>query len=363
MRLRLHRYRLPLRRIWRTARGRYTHRDGVIVLLADAPDLGLGDCAPLADAGTEGLRLAIARLSAWQHRLDTAAWDADALLAALDDAWPSETPAADMALETAALDLIARRQALPLRRLLADAAGDQVRVNSMLGALDGLSEDDLDRALGDGWRCLKLKVGTAPVHIDITRLHGLLPRLPTDVQLRLDANGAWSMADAQRVISALRAPALGSRIDCLEEPLRSPTDAKLYRLQATAPFPLALDESVPERLPMDPRQLPVRRLVLKPGVVGGLRPTLALARAALAAGREVVLSSLIESAVGLAATVQLAAALPGSKPQAGLHHGLGTASWLASDLAPAPRVEAGVLRLDDRTGVGLDPEEVIAGLG
>jgi len=167
------------------------------------------------------------------------------------------------------------------------------------------------------------------------------------VRLCLDANGAWDADQAEMMIALLnRLP-----VESLEEPLRRSDDALLAALQAGARFPLALDESLVQRRPLTAGRLPVRRLVLKPGVIGGLRPTLALARQAQAAGREVVLTSLIESAAGLWASAQLAAAIE-AVPAAPLAHGLATAHWLARDLGRPPLVRTGRLRLSAIPGSG-----------
>jgi o-succinylbenzoate synthase len=352
-RLLIRRYELPLRRPWQTARGLLISRQGFIVVLEHAGDQGVGDCAPLPTAGTESMRKALARLHQWQRRLERGRWDSERILAVLSGEWRSEAPAADTAVEAAALDLSARRRALPLRSLLAGQAREQVHANLMLGSLASLSAGVLDDAVAGGWRCLKLKVGIAPVEDEIARLLAVVPRLPRDARIRLDANGAWSLPCAERFVGACA----DLPIDALEEPMSRPVDAALASLQSTATFPLALDESLAGRWPIDPAQLPVRRLVLKPGVVGGLRPTLTLARAALVSGRQVVLTSLIESAVGLWATVQLAAALPEEQ-----HHGLATGDWLARDLAKAPRPVAGVIELSDAPGIGPEPGSVMAGL-
>jgi len=89
-RLLIHRYALPLRRPWHTARGVLTRRQGFIVVLEQAGDLGIGECAPLPMAGTESLRQAQERLRHWQDRLQSAGWSSDRLLAALADGWPAQ---------------------------------------------------------------------------------------------------------------------------------------------------------------------------------------------------------------------------------------------------------------------------------
>jgi o-succinylbenzoate synthase len=338
-------YRLPLRRPWRTARGLCEARVGWLVR-ADADGLtGFGDCAPLPEAGTEGAEQAEHRLRHWCRRADDGA---GALLAALA-AEATATPAADCAVETALLDLAARRAGLPLRRLLVPGALDRIAVNAMLGAAATLEPADVERAVATGFRVLKLKVGTAGIDIELPRIRAAAALLPPGASLRLDANGAWDAALAARWIDALS----GLPIDSLEEPLAEPDAAALARLQAAAPFSLALDESFGGaagfHVSTPPKALPVRRLVLKPAALG-LRHTLGLAQAAQAAGREVVLTSVVESAAGLWATAQLAAA-SGSP----LAHGLATADWLAEDLGAAPAIEGGSILLPDAPGSGFVP--------
>lgn len=350
-------YRLALRRPWCSARGRLHERCGWLVVARDGHHHGYGDCAPLPEAGTESAPQAQARLHDWCMRARSD--DAERLLAALWVEHPSATPAADAAVETALLDCCARRTNQPLRALLQPGAGalDRVAVNAALGPLITCTPEQVQTAAAAGFRVFKLKVGTASVDAELARLHQLLTVLPDQGQVRLDANGAWTLDLASQILTALDSlPCHGgcTRIESLEEPLHQPEDAKLAWLQARTSIPLALDESLPQR--PDAQSWPVRRVVLKPGVLGGLRASLALARNAIHAGVEPVVTSLVESAAGLWASAQLAAALrtltPGT-PE--ICHGLATADWLASDLGPPPPLAHGQLWLSTQPGSGFQP--------
>lgn len=375
-------YRLPLRRPWRSAHGLRRERCGWLVCAEWAGHTGYGDCAPLPEAGTESAAAAQGRLEQWRRQAGSStlaeqlAWLAGAAdtQAAVDrvrrGAVASATPAADAALETALLDLDARLRGITLRvRLLHDAGSpapnpppSAIRVNAALGAVTEQRPETLAAAIAAGFDVLKLKVGVAPLADELAALRVLCERLPPAVRLRLDANQAWSAAEAQQRVRAL-AP-LAERIESLEEPLRDDgrparRAAALRALQAVAPFSLALDESLPALAwPPALADLPVQRLVLKPAVLGGLRTTLAIARAADEAGREVVITSLIESAAGLWPGAQLAAAT-GSP----LAHGLATSDWLAADLGRPPAIAGGQLGLTDTVGSGFSPSPSTHGLG
>ena len=351
MRLALVPYRLPLRAPWSSARGVLTARTGWLVVAHDEGIAGYGDCAPLPEAGTETAARAQTQLHAWRRQ--AARLTPDALLARLTAAWPSATPCADGAVETALLDRRARAAGVPLWRELTDTAAARIPVNAALGALDETSVARLAAGRAAGYRVFKFKLGLTPPALALRHLATLLEALAADERLRCDVNGAWDEPAARAFLDGLLTldPA---RIELIEEPLRAPDDAALARLQARTPVPLALDETLAHRpRPLDPGALPVRCLVLKPAVLGGLRPTWALACAARAAGRQVVVTSLVESAAGLWATTQVAAAIVAATPAAQvLAHGLATADWLAHDLGPAPPPQNGALVLPACPGSG-----------
>jgi o-succinylbenzoate synthase len=311
---------------------------------------GYGDCAPLPEAGTEVEECARKRLLEWSCRFG--AQPLADQLALLAERSTTETPAADAAIETALLDLDARRRGLTLRVRLSEAppaVPSSIRVNAALGGLDRVQESSVDAVLRAGFDTLKFKVGVAALDEELTAIARLCQRLPARVRLRLDANRAWNLAEADQAIAGLLRWA--DRIESLEEPLREPSDQNLEGLQRQAPFSIALDESLSQRpQPIAMESIPVRRLVLKPGVVGGLRRALDLARHAVETGREVVVTSLIESAAGVWASAQLAAAT-GSP----LAHGLATSDWLVCDLGAPPAIDAGRIPLSLTAGSGFQP--------
>jgi o-succinylbenzoate synthase len=329
-------YRLALREPWVWHGGRRETREGWLVELSTEDGrLGHGDCAPLPELGSEPAEHAhqwlVAALPGLRGRAPAVA------LAGLPGRAP---PAARFALETALLDLTAQLAGLPLRRLLEPAAAARVAVNAAAGALDEAALGRCLEAVGMGFSVLKLKLALASPARELAQLHLLAAALPVGTRLRLDANRGWTTAEAQTMVAATRA----IPVESLEEPLARPTLAELHALQRQASYPLAVDESLPALVPaaVIARQ-PVSRLVLKPALLGGLRPTLA---------------SVVESIVGVTATAQLAAAVDRGRQR--LAHGLATSRWLLRDLAPALPCTAGVLSLPAAPGLGLGALELSA---
>ncbi|MBU0500504.1 MAG: o-succinylbenzoate synthase [Gammaproteobacteria bacterium] len=328
-------YRLPLRRPWISRHGRLDWREGWLVRLRAEGLEGIGDCAPLPEAGTETLAEAVS----WLQRLipATAGRDAAELLRRLDAGGPIP-PAVRCGLETALLDLLSQRQGIGIARWLNPDAVAEVKVNANLGVLDDTVLDRLDEA--GGCPVIKLKLGLAPAGAEIKRLRHLGERLPAGSRLRLDGNQAWGLEEALRLMDAVKE----LPIESIEEPLAVPHIPGLRRLQESSPIPITLDESLP-RFDLDAllNNPPVRRICLKPMVLGGARVALRIARQAQGAGMETLVTTSVDSAVGVWTAVHLAAAL--GRAGTGMAHGLATSQWLAEDLARPPRIENGVVRL------------------
>jgi o-succinylbenzoate synthase len=183
-----------------------------------------------------------------------------------------------------------------------------------------------------GCRTAKVKVaerGQAPQE-DIERVAAARDALGPDGRIRVDANGGWDVPTATRLLRQL------SRycIEYAEQPCA--TLAELAELRRLIDIPVAADESI--RKAEDPLRVRAAGaadiVMLKVQPLGGVRPALRVAREC---GLPVVVSSAVDSSVGLAAGVALAAALP-ELPYA---CGLATMSLLEGDVTAAPLTESG----------------------
>lgn len=345
LRIELRPYRLPLRAPWVSAAGVVEERRGWLLALYDSRGhIGYGECAPLPQAGTESHDEAGAWLSRWRDAAD------GAHRSHLETALTTTTapPAARCAIECALLDLRASATGRPMARCLDIAAPDRVKVNAAVGGLDDGVVERMEAAWLEGYRVFKVKVGLNPVEEERRRLRHLADRLPGGL-LRLDANGAWKPEEALTMVDAMNE----LPVESLEEPIREHDLAFLALLQRRARFPLALDESL-ARVDLEAlfRWRHVRRLVLKPTVLGGVTPTMELARRARAAGMSVVITTTLEGAAGGWLAAHLAAAA-GDGTAA---HGLATGVWFAEDIGTPPAVVAGAIDLGGARGLGFRPE-------
>ena len=302
-------YCLPLRSAWHTSQGSFSERHGRLLRLQTDDGLtGWGDYAPLPEFGI------------------------------------GEAAATALAEETAHLDLAAQAAGRSLAEWLGGMPPPtSVVVNALLGPISTLDERTLGEAIAAGFTIVKLKVGVAPPATELARLREICARLPAGVRLRLDANCAWDDEDAAAFVAGCRT----LPVEGIEEPLRTPTAAALHALQDAAPFPLAIDESI--HLLDDDfwRSPPVRRLVIKPARLGGLRASVEIARRARATGIECIVTSGLESACGLTALAHLAAAIA---PEA--CHGLATAGLFATDTGQPPELAGGRMRIPKGPGLG-----------
>jgi L-Ala-D/L-Glu epimerase len=335
--LKLYPYEIPLSRPWKCARGDTLLRCGWLIRVEDSDGAhGWGETAGLPGAGTETAPQAEAALATAVATLPGLA--VDAARRQLPD---RDRPAARCGLECALLDLAARRAGLPLYRYLRPDASGEVRVNAFVGAVDAGLGARLATARAQGFEVAKLKLATAPLAGEMPQFMAAMDVLPQGLSVRLDVNRGWTTAEAEATLPSLAE----LPIEALEEPASDADGPALARLQSMVGFSLALDESLnswPEDGP-----LPVRRQVLKPMVVGGPSRVLGLA---LRPRTESVVTSSVDTAVGLWLSAHLAAALGN-----GLAHGLDTASWLSSLLGPVPP-PGGRLQLPDAPGLGFDPD-------
>nr|WP_234880191.1 o-succinylbenzoate synthase [Mycolicibacterium litorale] len=198
---------------------------------------------------------------------------------------------------------------------------DRIAINATVPAVNAAQVPEV-LARFPGARTAKVKVAEAGQTLadDVARVNAVRAAVPT---VRVDANGGWTVEEAVVAAAALTAD---GTLEYLEQPCR--TVAELAELRSRVAVPIAADESI--RKAEDPLHV-VRAgaadvAVVKVAPLGGVQPLLDIAAQI---DIPIVVSSALDSAVGIARGLYAAAALPR------LEHGcgLGTGGLFVEDVA------------------------------
>lgn len=260
-------------------------------------------------------------------------------------------PALAFALETAAFDCLAQSRGKSLAAFLGGASRP-IEVNAVIGeATPSETENLAMQAVEEGFRTLKLKVGGRLLSLDEEALSRVRRSVGPSVKLRLDANRAWH--EPQAALALLRLAKFSPEF--IEEPVTPADPVTLSRLRLDSPIPIAADESVEniQSAHALTDSNAVDLLVIKLARVGGISVARSIVDHARARDIGVVLTSSLETGVGLTAATHLAAAV--DVPHA---CGLATGPLLTHDLLQMPFTPTnGLLSTPDSPGLGisLDP--------
>jgi o-succinylbenzoate synthase len=342
------RVRIPFRRPFPTATGMWVERDAWLIRLFDADGrIGLGEAVLEPEAGEVADVILTALVREAAEAVTTGR------LPALADLELHGTPgrALNAALESARLDL--ERAGAP-----ADLApdGHGVGVNATLPSLGAAAAAEAaQQSVESGFGTLKVKAGAErETEILVARIRAIREAVGPDIRLRLDVNGAWDLATAEDRLEAIA----GFDIEFVEQPLGPHDIDGLAALRRRVRVPIAADESAASVAAV--RALladdAVDVLVVKPARVGGPSAVAEIAGLAAARGVPVVVSTLFETGVGIAAALATAAALPdvpGDRWPDPPDHGLATAGLLDHDLLEESLIVArGRMHAPRRPGSG-----------
>jgi O-succinylbenzoate synthase len=210
-----------------------------------------------------------------------------------------------------------------------------------------------------GCTTAKVKVAEAgqDLHQDVDRVSAVVDVLGSSARVRVDANGAWSVRDAVDALTRLAVACKPAVFEYAEQPcatLAELAELRTALARAGVDIAIAADESV--RKAADPLRVAVAGaadvVLLKVAPLGGVRAALEIAQVLGADhGLPVVVASALDTSVGIAAGVELAAALP-DLPYA---CGLATAGLLARDVSLDPLVARdGALSAEAARGLVVD---------
>jgi len=298
MELSLERVELRFARPLATAYGLLHARELVeVALTGDDGLVGYGEAAPLEPYDGVPIARVLAALETYRRVL------ADPLPAGVTalDACRSadELPQALAAIDLALWDMGGRRAGRPVCELLTSSPAASVSVNASIAAEDPReAAAAAAAAVAAGYSCVKLKVGLGD---DEARVAAVREAIGPGPQLRLDANGAWSVEQAERLLAVLS----NHGLELVEEPV-SGLQATA-QLRARVPVRIAIDETAASAGALTARVADA--VCLKVSRCGGIGGLLAAASLVRTTGAEVYLASTYDGPRGIAAALHAAAAL------------------------------------------------------
>ena len=218
---------------------------------------------------------------------------------------------------------------------------DAIPINGLIwmGSPDFMKAQ-IKEKLAQGFRCIKMKIGA----IDFEEEYRILKALrnefsASDIEIRVDANGAFQATEALVYLERLAALQLHS----IEQPIRAGQWEAMAELCEQTPLPIALDEELIGIFTREEKQRLLREIqpqyiILKPSLIGGYSGSEEWITLAETLGIGWWVTSALESNIGLNAIAQWTYTLHSPMPQ-----GLGTGALYTNNLPFPLYVENGHL--------------------
>jgi len=251
-------------------------------------------------------------------------------------------PALNFALETALLDL--RNGAMQLIFKSDFLEGKAIRINGLVWISDKESMlKSVAEKVNSGFDCIKLKIGSLDFDDECRLLEDVRKKyLPSKVEIRLDANGAFLAEEALEKLKELSR----FEVQSIEQPIKPGQEDSMQEICAKSKIPIALDEELIGRnVELDGKKLlkhiKPKFIILKPTLLGGLAAADKWIEIAQKLEIDYWATSALESNIGLNAIAQWVATKDNSLAQ-----GLGTGSLYSNNFTSPLFIKKGYLDFD-----------------
>ena len=303
-----------------TSRGSYTTRDvWYLHLTSDKyPDrVGIGECAPLPKLSCDDMQSVLAHIC--NEVTEQGGFSVESL---------RDYPSILFGLETAFRHL--ERGCFELWDTPFSRGEVGIPINGLIWMGDYKKMlEQIEAKMAVGFRCIKLKIGAIDFEEELALLRFIRSHFSAkEVELRVDANGAFAPADAMEKLKRLAELDLHS----IEQPIRAGQWEDMARLTAETPLPIALDEeligiNIPERKQCLLDSVHPQYIILKPSLHGGMAGGNEWIREAEKRNIGWWITSALESNIGLNAIAHWCATFNNPLPQ-----GLGTGALFTDNV-------------------------------
>lgn len=320
-----------------TSRGVYTTRRIWLVTVTDGDVVGVGECAPLPQLSCDDIPDYGEKLRVKSEEYAAAYQQGDVAVSAFFETM-RDYPSMLFGLETAFYEV--RRKKEEGSDVLFDnpfCRGEVgIPINGLvwMGTFDEMQQR-IEEKLKQGFRCVKLKIGAIDFDSELELIKNIRSRFSRlDVELRVDANGAFAFDEALYKLELLSQYALHS----IEQPIKAGQWGNMAELCRESPLPIALDEELigvndPDQKRQMLNIIKPQYIILKPSLHGGMMGVREWVDIARDMGIGSWITSALESNIGLNAIAQLCSDIYGDHIK--MPQGLGTGQ-LFTDNIPMP---------------------------
>lgn len=221
---------------------------------------------------------------------------------------------------------------------------DSIPINGLIWmGTKQFMKEQIQEKLKAGFTCIKMKIGAIGFDKEVELLKSIRKEFSSkDIELRVDANGAFSPDNALEKLKILSELDLHS----IEQPIKQGQRQEMARLCDQTPLPIALDEELIGVFSVTDKQKLIQTIdpqyiILKPSLVGGIIGSDEWIEIAENQNIGWWITSALESNVGLNAIAQYTYLKQNPMPQ-----GLGTGSLFTNNFDCPLQVKNGTLRLD-----------------
>lgn len=325
-------YILDFKRASGTSRGVLTQKETWFIILEQDGKKGIGECGILRS-------LSVDDRPDYEEKLK---WACDNICLGESALWDAltEFPSIQFGIETAFQSLRSNSSYVLFPSLFTEGK-DEITINGLVWmGEESYMKQQIEEKLQQGFNCIKLKIGAIDFQQELDLLAFIRQHFsPEKIEIRVDANGAFTVNDALDKITQLNK----YQIHSIEQPIKQGQPETMAELCNITPLPIALDEELigvfgyKNKVALLEEILP-QYIILKPSLVGGFKGSKEWIEIAEKLNIDWWITSALESNIGLNAIAQWTYLQNSPMPQ-----GLGTGALYSNNFDSPLEVKNGKL--------------------
>jgi L-Ala-D/L-Glu epimerase len=316
-----------------TSRGVLHTKETWFIIINENDKKGIGECGILRGLSADDR----------PDYEDKLRWTCENIHFGLDALWNEliEFPSIQFGLEMAFLSLKSQNpfELFPSNFTNGKAS---IPINGLIWMGDtAFMKQQIQSKLSEGFRCLKLKIGAIDFQTELDILKSIRQQFrESDIEIRVDANGAFTTTEALEKLKRLSDYQLHS----IEQPIKAGQLQEMAQLCSQTPLPIALDEELIGVFDTSDKEALLKTIqpqyiILKPSFIGGIKGSHEWIELAKQHKIDYWITSALESNVGLNAIAQWTYTLNNPLPQ-----GLGTGGLFTNNFDCPLQVKNGTLQ-------------------